>query len=186
LGTIVILGGFYGAIELLGLKEIYFQKDQMDSFGSFFKLFYFFAAFTAMTVWFSLIEAFVCFLVLLLAFAVTNVFAKMGGAAFGLAIEPLHDLIKFSLVLLLLLFLSTYLVRGYRTRLTRFVLMYAIFSVLLFSFPFLPALDVIRTTLFPNWLSAEDFRSVCSYLISLAGIELVCWYAGKIEALPER
>ena len=130
--------------------------------------------------------AFMVFLVCLVTFLAAGTLGKLGAGYVGVTSDTLAELIKGLLTFASLAIVLGYLLRGFRTRLTGLAIAFLVVAVLVFPFPFVGKLDFIRASLFPDGISAETFRRMSAYLLALAAVEIVCWLAGKVEALPER
>ena len=187
LGVIAIWGGFLVITDYVGAKSIYFPTIDQNAFvTTMFLIPYCIAVVAILSAWSSLGTTFMVFLFCLVIFIATQTLAKLVAGYVGIASDTLDDLIKFSLTLACLIVVLGYFLRGYRTRLTSLAILYLVVAVLVFKFPLVGKLDFIRASLFPDAVSAGTFKTICGYVLALAGIEIVCWLAGKVEALPER
>jgi hypothetical protein len=188
LGAAAIMGGFMLIVRWFDLTAVYFEtiKESKDNWQWLVLLIYWIPLFVIAGAWFSLRAAFACYMVVLVIIIVSSTLSKWGAGYLGIDDNNLDSLIKFSLTLLSLMALLFYLFRGYRTKLTENLTLYLFFAVATFNFPFLGKLDFIRARLFPDAIPPEAFKTIFSYLLALTAIEIVCWLAGKVEALPER
>jgi hypothetical protein len=187
LGVIAIWGGFLVVTDYFGVKAIYFTTiDQNTFIEIMFFIPYYIAVVAILSAWFSLGTAFMVFLVCLVTFLAAGILGKLGAGYVGVTSDTLGELIKCLLTFSSLAIVLGYFLRGFRTRLTGLAIIYLVIAVLVFPFPFVGKLDFIRASLFPDGISADSFRRMCAYLLALPAVEIVCWLAGKVEALPER
>ena len=188
LGVIVIWGGFLVITDYVGVKAIYFPTIDQNAFVTSCSFIpYYIAVVAILSAWSSLGTTFMVFLVCLVIFIATQTLAKLGAGYVGVASDTLDELIKFSVDIrqpdcrsrLFFTWLSDETDQsgdpllgrrrpGVQVSTRRQVGLHSRVAVSGRGHPRTPS------------------RRICAYLLALAAIEIVCWLAGKVEALPER